>query len=140
MYRESQVLTTMMNDCYQAEWLPMTAAVESVVEIISLYVCIAKWDELPTFAFLFFPLAMADAVTLLFGMLGLASQVLIKSQEVKRSLKDFCWQNRLYKRLLISCPRLKVGFGTSNFVDETTPLVLNRFCIIQAASIILLDR
>lgn len=118
----------------------MTTCMAGIIEIVCLYVSITKWKSLPTAAFVFFPLITTDTVIVVFGMLRLASKVLSKSQEKLIALNKCAPRNRWFIQFLKSCPPQKVGFGSSNFVDEMTPLVITQFCISQTVSLMLLDR
>jgi len=140
MYRETQLLTLELNNCYQLDGVPISVTGACLVEITSLYVCIAQWKSLPPEGLLFFLLAAADAFILRFGMLKLASKVFIESQEVRRSLKKILAPHPRFRRFWRSCSIHKVSFGGSNFIDECTPLVMNQFSLNQTISMVLVER
>lgn len=138
IYRQAQLITGKLNDCFQSQILPII--VSAIIQIFSLYVSIDKWKDLPKVAFLFFPFYTVDATIVLFGLLRLASKVLARSEKTLIALKKCAPRNRWFQRFRKSCPVQRVGFGSCNFIDQTTPLVITQYCISQTVSLILLDR
>jgi hypothetical protein len=97
--------------------------------------------------FSFFPLMGLDNFITVFFMNDFASGIVMKS-----GLYLSSWRNASLlthsnnkkgyhevRREIKSCTRMKVGFGSANYIDHLTPFVMEDFCINQTLSLILLS-
>lgn len=55
-------------------------------------------------------------------------------------LKRVGTNKRIYKKFVDSCPALKVKFGLSNFIDKTTPLVFESYCVARLTDLLLVNK
>jgi len=70
-----------------------------------------------------------DTNFLIVGVFGFAARVHSTSKKVTKKLKVN--ERKMKRRIVDSLPVLKIGFGSANFVDETTPIVNLNFIIFE---------
>lgn len=135
-YRELQVFEKLFNSCIQGRIFPIFVTVCPVVEILGGFACVRLHLGMNSFevAFILMETGLVTGFTLVF--FSGAGKIYTGSVSWLRDCKvgENCKVNR---KLLASLTPLKFRFG-QNFVDGLTPLVLQQFCIIQMANLLLL--
>lgn len=90
-------------------------------------------------------MAFADGVTMLMILLGGMVSVCASSKRVlqeAKSMKKNCASRKnqlLVKKLWLSCDKIKIKFGDSNFLEELTPLRCLDFSAGMTVQILLLS-
>lgn len=135
-YRELYIFEKLFNSCVQGRIFPLIISVCPVVEIIGGFACIRLREGMNLLQFLF--IVMETLIVTGFTLVASSGAGKIYTGTVKW-LRD-CKageDKRLNNKILASLTPLRVRFG-QNFVDGLTPLVLQRFCTIQMADLLLL--
>jgi len=121
-----------------------------LINIVSAFSVVYFGDEVLVLRLLLGGLAV-DSLVMIVGVFGEASQVYVTSLNFHLYAKRFlvnqigkssrCYKSRRYiLRHMKSWYLIRIGFFSSNFFDQTTPLVLADFCIISTINLLLLDR
>jgi hypothetical protein len=143
----------MFNGCMQSWFVPELIFSGSTMQIVCMFATIRLHDRIGMPGFSFFPLMGLDNFITVFFMNDFASGIVMKS-----GLYLSTWRNasllthsnqannnnnkkryHQVRREIKSCTRMKVGFGSANYIDRLTPLVMEDFCINQTLSLILLS-
>lgn len=143
LFRETQLLLHEFNTLYGRS-LVLLQMVASVCLIASLYSCIQFIKgavDMPFILMVFFPTASIDSILILLTMFGLAGDVYQESTEVRKQLKGnwSLMKLRVFKRFFESCPRHKVMFGATCFIEETTSLLYIHFCFCRVLDLLLIN-
>lgn len=113
------------------------------IQIIAQFITIKHHKDIAMPEFLVFPILTGDTVTANMLLLTLASYVnkdsrrilhKLMSRWVERAGRKPC---RSARKELKSLTEMKIKFG-SNFIDRTTPLIVQTFCINQTISLTLI--
>lgn len=80
-----------------------------------------------------------DTLAIVFFAYGLAANLHYISIETLRSLRSNqkLMRDKCLKRVLTSCRELKVKLGEANFLERTTPLIVEQFCITWIINLVL---
>lgn len=136
-YRDLQVLEAIVNAAIRVKIFPRVLALCPLHEILATFAVIKYYKVLggtPLIFLVFMALdcKLVDAIYCIGA--GLAHRKSCKYlYDVKSRVKG-----KVGVRMLKSCPTLKVRFG-NNFIDEVTPLVIQHFCSVQTANLLLLS-
>lgn len=99
-------------------------------------------DEIPMPGFALFPILFTDVLITNVAIVTMAANVYTRSTNIllnwQRS-NGSRGQGKLERKIIKSCFRLKVRFGNS-YVDKFTPCVIQNFCFIQTASLLIISK
>jgi hypothetical protein len=109
-----------------------------IIQILSAFALIQSYDVSGGLELIFFGLAIIDSsiVNLLFFTGAQQFHTTIKKWLTK--MKGIRGKNRERARVLSSMTPLRLWLG-SNWVDKMTPLILQQFCWVQIANLLLLE-
>ncbi len=122
----------------------LTMGVTQVVCVATLILC--KTSEVPMFLVVFLILCIFNSTLLIIVAYGFAGDF---HQESTRSFKCLHKQNRnrvgvvprreyLYaEKFLAACQAQNFQFGLSNFIEKTTPLVFQLYCMDRIIDLLL---
>jgi len=119
-----QLLVQFFNQVHAASTVVHLFAFASSIQIISTYTTIPSTGlSVPLLIILLAELL--DTYIVFVGVFGYAGKVYLTSETVLEELKRRGKGMKAKKipKMLRSLPTLKIGFGTGNFIDQTTPLV-----------------
>lgn len=140
-YRRLQILEKMVNASARARIFPCMASGMPIGQILNGFGSIRFHSTLNP-AHLGFMVVFVVTVTVLslivFGGCGLIherSLVWLRSARQRTCSRK---ASKIQRRVLRSLIPLRVWFG-SNFVDNLTPLVIQHFCMVQTANLLLLS-
>ncbi|OXA57584.1 hypothetical protein Fcan01_08307 [Folsomia candida] len=139
LYREFQIVVKFYNKVFQTVFIPTLVATAIFVIIICLYTCIKLHKVIPMPGFAFFPLLSTDGFSVIF-ISRIASIVYIKSRFFVTMVQNSSKNSRRtwFRKNAASLDKLKIRFGSGNFIDEMTPLVFLDFSFSQTVSLMLL--
>lgn len=139
LYNELQIQARLYNRIHQSYFIPSIVTAAISVIVISLYTCIRLHSVIPMPGFAFFPLLSTDGFSVIF-VLRIASIVYRKSHKIVCVVVKSANQSRKtwFRKKTNSLEMLKIRFGSANFIDETTPLVILDFAFTQTVSLMLL--
>lgn len=135
-YRELQVFEKLLNSCIQGRICPAVVSACPIIEILGGFACIRLRQVLNPLEFAFF--AMETLIVTVYGfvLISGAGKIYTGSLKWLRDCRAGNENDRIKRRLLASLTPLKVRFG-QNFVDGFTPLILQQFCTVQLANLLL---
>jgi hypothetical protein len=87
----------------------------------------------------FFPLLSLDGFAMIFISQVAAgvcqnSRAFVNAARKSRSYKRKTW----FRKTAMSTSLIKIRFGSTNYIDNMTPLVYTNFCLTQTVSLVLL--
>lgn len=139
LYKKLQVLQAIANSCVRRQMLPACSIGLPAVQFAAGFVCLKFHDSMSLPAMVFFSLIYVDAVILTTCVFTAASHVFINSLELLSTWKTR-WQTRgEVRKSLRSLTAIKIRFG-NNFVDNSTPLVIQDMCTRQTATSLLISK
>lgn len=149
IYRCLQIAVIYFNNCMQTVLVGFFVAA-GTVQIFSVYTVInqfSKMDHQTTGSLMvFFCYASFESVIIILVVYGFAGTF---NHESISSLKAYSKLLRLNvrtqkerKHLVLfhkSCKPLCIQFGASNYIEKTTPLVFQMFCVCRISDMLLLN-
>lgn len=143
-WRQVQLLSNEYRRIFSKRLVGIFTAVISTVTIVSLYnsITVLKGGDATGGSFgytMLYAWASVVGSFLLFTNNGVSADVYKTSKEVQNRLKKKFRQDKWIRRWLLSCPYIKIYFGSSNFFDDLTPLILLDFVIDQTVSLLLMS-
>lgn len=135
-FRKLQVLESILNSCIRRTLLPTVLIVCPSMQILTTFVFIKYNDTMSSSQMIFVSLFAVDTFVLNVLYSTGAGVIYRKSKVYLEGLRDQV-KAKFEKRLLKSYVSLKVKFGT-NFIDESTTLVIQHFCSTETANLLLL--
>lgn len=137
-YREIQVREKMHNSSYRGRILLIFIFAVPSFQILSGFGLISLTHKAKLIQILAFLVTYVDVIVLGMAVLSFASFIFIKSEDWIKKMKGKK-NSRYFRRVHKSFRPLRLEYG-NNFVDRTTPLVIQEFCISQTASAVLLNK
>jgi hypothetical protein len=137
-YRKLQVFEKLLNSCVKAYIFPISSVIGPILQILTGFTLIHTHNTLGVSELLFFGVIFIDTgvvINILF-FTG-AKQSFSQSEEWLSKMKRIHGKDKKNRRILRSMMPLRVWFG-SNWVDRTTPLVIQQFCWVHIANLLLL--
>lgn len=135
-YRELQVFEKLFNSCNQGRIFPVLVTLCPVIEILGAFACVRLRGEMIPLEFTFIMMETKLVTGFTLAFFSGAGKINTGSGKLLRACK--AGENRTEtKKVLATLIPLKVRFG-QNFVDGLTPLILQQFCTIQMANLLLL--
>jgi hypothetical protein len=139
-YRQLQILEVLSNQCVMHRALPVTALGGIISQFLTSIVCIRLHDKIQMPDFLLFPALYFDCCILILLLFTVASLTFVKSKRILSNWKmSYQMKRKYFRKSLYMLTPLKIKFG-GNFVDQSTPLVIQNFCLTSTASLLLLSR
>lgn len=135
-FRQLQVREAILNFCVRSKLFPSLLVVAPLIQILMTFACLKYHDAMSVSQLMFLAAGAADTFLVNVIYCTGAGIVHMKSSAYLERMRGVV-KGKLGRRLLKSYLTLKVRFG-SNFMDERTPLVLQHFCSIQIANLLLL--
>lgn len=138
-YRELQLIGIQVNICFRTMLFPCLLAGCSIEVILSLYITIRFHSQLGQSPLIsVFPLILLNSFVATFLGTSIAANVNSKSSKLVERLMivSKSRRNTLMRRKIDSLFPISVRFS-SNFVDNTTPIIILHFCIEQAVSLLI---
>lgn len=129
------------NNCVRKCMLPSCSLGFPAIQFFSCYVCIKLHDTMSLPALAFYFLIYGDAIILTTSVFTASSYVFITSRKLLARWRTE-WkmtQNSELRRSFRACSPMKVRFG-DNFVDNSTPLVIQDTCTRQTVSSLLISQ
>ena len=138
-YQKVQLLSEMFNDTFQGIFLPTLMIGIWGVIIVSLYSSVKLHESIPMPGFAFFPLATVESLFAVW-IIKVAAGVLAESEncleEVRRNTN---WGTKSVQyKMMKSMAKVKVRFGSTNFVDHLTPFNMTNHALSNCATLMLL--
>lgn len=140
-YRRIQILEKHMNDITNVYILPALIIGVPLLQIVSQYVSITMHDDIPMPGFVLFPIMSVEAIITNVVVFTPASWVNGRSTRILARYArkiTHCVRKSVVVKERKACTMLKIKFG-SNYVDQSTPLVIQNFCLNQTMSLILIN-
>ncbi|CAL8132157.1 unnamed protein product [Orchesella dallaii] len=143
IYRQVQLLAFCYNDIHKRILTMVTTALLQFVCIIGLFALIKFGGELIQPQFLMFAGLVVESVLYIFDSEGgVKASVFSASKDLLHSRNcvsiGINQNSKWVRRFTKSLPVLKIQFGSGNYFDELTPLVLIDFSINQTVSLLLM--
>lgn len=135
-YRKLQVLETILNASVRRRIFPAVLVLGPGMQIVSMFAYIKYHDVMKGSQLVFFLLLALDPTILNVMYCTGAGMVYGKSCKYLMGMKGKV-KGKAEMKLLKSYAPLKVRFG-GNFMDQLTPLVIQEFCSVQTANLLLL--
>jgi hypothetical protein len=139
VYRKLQVFEALLNSSVRFYIFPVTILIAPIIQILAGFATIHLHNQLGISLLIFLTLAFIEGTFVDVLFLTGAKQVYVKSYEWLSKMRRIHGMDRIRRRVLKSMLPLRVWFG-NNWVDRTTPLVLQQFCSIQTTNLLLLAR
>lgn len=143
-YRKIQIIEGLCNAAFAKRITPAVIGPISFIQTYAAFLCIAMKKHVPITNYVLYIISVLASLLINIVFLTAGSQIysvsgkILKSWEYKLCEERFRVRKfKLFRKELASCPKLKVKFGT-NFIEESTPLVIQDFCWRQSATLILL--
>ncbi|CAL8101615.1 unnamed protein product [Orchesella dallaii] len=98
--------------------------------------------EISSLATLSIVLLAVDTWLVIVIFYGFAGMVHYTAKRVSREIKGMTglMENPTFQKYLLSCPILSIKFGTTNFIEMSTPLRYQDFCIARFVDLLLLGK
>lgn len=118
-----------------------------VTQVISAVTLITQPNSvsLPPLVYLFFGGVFIETILIILVVYGFAGDFyqtsetsLAKLNQVVRSGRMQKKERKFREKYLLSCQVQKMNFGLSNFIEKTTPLIFQLFCLERIIDILLL--
>ncbi|CAL8121238.1 unnamed protein product [Orchesella dallaii] len=141
MYSRLRLLIQRFNDVHANGILVHILLLISVSQIVSVYSLIRcgglQYPILITLLFISF-----DSYITLIGVFGSAGEVNQTSREVTVGLrrKGFKVKSIMVQKMMKAFPDLRIGFGSVNFIEVTTPLQFLNFNNLRIVDLLLFNR
>lgn len=140
-YKKMQIVVEIVNDCCRHSFFPVCVLGPPLMQILGCFATIKLHNEIDWPLFALFPLfAILGLMATMLPLLG-ASKIFVASGKVMSNFRSS--QTLLSKKgvkslkmVLRSTKPLRIWFG-GNFVDSSTPIVIQDFCMRQTASLLL---
>ncbi|OXA48490.1 hypothetical protein Fcan01_16540 [Folsomia candida] len=129
---ELRIIGILNNLVNQTRVLPACALGFPAIQFVSSYVCIRLHENIPPAAFIMFPTAYFDGLARVYS----GSEELLKKW--RRTFPNLGRKSAI-RKTFVSFPPLKVRIG-GNFVEASTPLVVQDFCVRNTASMLMLSQ
>ncbi|OXA54601.1 hypothetical protein Fcan01_10664 [Folsomia candida] len=139
-YKYLRVLEMLNNNCVRSRMFPAGTIGFPAAQFFCGYVCIKFHSSMSVWAVGVFFLLYCDGVMLTTTMFTTAAHVYINSRELLITWKSG-WgtrKNSELRKTMRGFPPMKVRCG-SNFVDNSTPLVIQDMCTRQTVSTLLIS-
>lgn len=139
LYRQVHLLNKKYDRCLQAIFYPSIIFTACSAIIISLYACLKLHRQIPMPGLLFFPLLACDGFSVIF-IVKVAAGVLNRSNRFLASARNNYMFSRqtLFKKIARSLGRIKIRFGSTNFIDQLTPFIFIDFCLTNTVNLMLI--
>lgn len=135
-YRELHVFEKLFNSCVQGRIFPLIVTSCPVVEILGGFACIRLRESMNLLQLVFIMMETFSLIVFSLISFTAAGKIYTGSVTWMRGCKAG-EGNRVNRKVLASLTPLRVRFG-QNFVDGLTPLILQQFCTIKMADLLLL--
>ena len=139
LYRQISFLSEMFNDTFQGLVVPVLMIGIWNVVMVGLYASVKLHNSIPMPGFAFFPLATVE------GLLGVwiikaAAKVVAESEKcLEKARRNTSWRRKsIHYKMMKSMGKVKVRFGSTNFVDHLTPFNLTNHALSNCATLMLL--
>lgn len=138
-YRQIHLLNGIFDDALQTLLIPATVMVTTANFSISLYSCLKLHRKIPPPALAFFILIAMDTSSILL-IVKLSAGVLTRAGKFLASCKKNEKLGMIpgHRREVRALEEIKVRFGSSNFFDERTALVIFDFCMNNIVNLMLI--
>jgi hypothetical protein len=139
LYKRIQIIERYFNNFLQNGLAPAMVIIVPCIQITGQYVCIKLHSQIPMPGFLLFPLILFDAGLHNIVVFSMASSIHNASTETLATWKRIhggkkkSWERKQIK----ACSAMKVKFG-SNYMDRSTALVIQNFCMTTTMSLLLI--
>ncbi len=139
-YKLIGIVEMLNNSCVRGQLFPAFALLFPSIQLSSGYVCIKLHDTLSLPAFAYFALIYIDCIILITAIFTAPSHVYISSKNLILKWKSDWRTSRKsgLRRETRTLNPIKVRFG-SNFVDNSTPLVIQDMCTRTTVSTLLIS-
>ncbi|CAL8121119.1 unnamed protein product [Orchesella dallaii] len=140
--RRIQLLNTIFNEAYVGTIFASLAGCSFALTMVSytLFVVTTSSLDFPFLVKVWLILMMFDGTVVMIYVCKLAASVFSMSKNVLMKQNSTLSATRMYrlkKRILRSCPPIKVSFGLCNFIDNETPLKLLQFSVDRFVDLVL---
>lgn len=136
-YRILHVATNYVNDCIKHTLFPACIVEPPLLQMLGTFACIKLRNEIDWPLFGLFPLIVCISFILTVMPLLAAGNVFVTTcQVLERWRSHVGEENGYWRRIVKSMRPLRIYFG-GNFVDASTPLVVQDFCMRQIASLLM---
>ncbi|OXA62350.1 hypothetical protein Fcan01_00835 [Folsomia candida] len=140
VYQHLRVLGKLFNFCLQSVFIPTQITAGCMVLIIGLYTCVKLHAQIAMPGFAFFPLISCDGLAIIFITQVAAGVYTSSSKLVKKARRSRRYgRNAWFRKMVRATHFIKIRFGSTNFIDQMTPLVYLNFCLTQTVSLVLLS-
>ncbi len=142
-YRKLQITFGLYNLIHR-KTLMVGIMVFLLTTITFTYMLIGNFNELNVIMIIAFALvASSNGIQITVGF-GFAGRIYSVSQSVNKNVdwivrKNWRRRGSWARKFWISCPTLKIQIFSTNFIDVSTSLNLNQFCVDKTISLILLE-
>ncbi|CAL8074380.1 unnamed protein product [Orchesella dallaii] len=138
IYRQIQVMNKLYDEVLQAVFLPTIIGAACSCIIISLYACIKLHRMIPMPGLAFFPLLASDGFSVIY-IVKVAAALLKQSEMFLETLRNNSkYSNKsVFKKVARSVVKIKVRFGSTNFIDQLTPFIFMDFCLTHTVTLML---
>jgi len=143
MFREIKQLEILFNSVHQHTILPLFLVAAMICPAISIFLCVGFHNEMPIPLLGFLGLVTFDGMfVILFYLFGYAGRIYGRSRNIIEAWRHNrkTQTDKLAKRYLKALIPIKIRFGATNFMDQSTCLVCVQFTITQAASMLLASK
>lgn len=138
-YRQLQIQEKIHNSSYRGRILPIVIFAIPLFQILSGFGLIVLFDKTNFVQISIFLITYLDALVFGIVVLTFASSIYLKSEFWIRNVRQRIGKNSGYfQRIHKSFRPLRLEFG-NNYVGRMTPLVMQEFCILHTASLVLLE-
>lgn len=140
IYKRIQLFNALSNDCIRGRIFAVLLFATPLLQILSAFIFIKLGEELPVVIVFWFGCFYVATIVFILGFLSAAGKPYSISNAVRKICQRQVGTNQADRRIWIKTLRslqpIKLCF-LSNFVDRTTPLIVQNFCISQTVSILL---
>jgi hypothetical protein len=135
-YRYIQILEILVNEFGQSKFVPVSIVLIPMMEILGLFGTVKLYDVVPLPGFIIYPYAYFCAMVVLLLYVATSGKLFDTSKNILnlwRTLKA----TKLRRKIIKSLQPLKIKFG-SNFIESSTSLVIQSFCLKTVVDLLLL--
>lgn len=137
IYRCLQVLEKELNHFGSTQVIPSILIMAPIVQIFCTFVLIKLFRTLPSEGIMTYPYLILIAVTACMVFETFAAQLLTKSAKQCGDWKMEKNLSKVNRKAIISLQPMRIKMG-NNFIDRSTALVTQDFCITQTVSLLLM--
>lgn len=137
MYSSINVLEVMLNNVAAKRMVPSAIILGSALEITAAFATIRLHGIVPLPGFFIFPLDVVGSGVGIFMLTTACAALHGESENLLMRWRKGFSVTKYYTRRLRALKPIRVKCG-QNFMDRTTPLVIQDFCVNQLVSLLLM--